>query len=274
MVSERPRTRREARELRNRAQSARIRKEAQVFNAPRLVLLGVVSAITVVAPLSGIVSPNLSIASPNFEFSTNQTLLSVVAKASDATDYDSDLNAVPASSRSRVVEATALGQCAAQGSANGDASAAPEKNLLLWPLSSGSYTFTSPWGMRVNPVTGTRLLHEGVDLSAPTGTNIYAIADGIVTESGMQGSTGMITIKHVQDGEVFYSRYLHMYGNGIYVHEGDEVKAGDVIAGVGSTGRSTGPHLHFEIRNSDKESVDPMGWMKRHGARFVNQICS
>ena len=274
MVSETPRTRREARELRNRAKTARIRKEAQVFNAPRLVLLGVVSAITVVAPLSGMVSPNLSIASPNFDFSTNQTLLSVVAKASGATDYDSDLNAVPASSRYRVVEASALGQCAAQGSANGDASAAPEEELLLWPLLSGSYTFTSPWGMRVNPVTGTRLMHEGVDLAAPTGTNIHAVADGVVTEAGMQGSTGIITVKHVWDGEVFYSRYLHMYSNGIYVHEGEKVKAGDVIAGVGSTGRSTGPHLHFEIRNPDKESIEPMGWMKRHGAKFINQICS
>lgn len=274
MESERPRTRREARELRNRAQSARIRREAQVFNAPRLILLGVVSAITVVAPLSGMVSPNLSIASPNFDFSTNQTLLSVVAKASGITGYDSDLNAVPASSRSRVVEASALGKCAAQGSANGDSAAAPEEDLLLWPMLSGSYTFTSPWGMRINPVTGTRLMHEGVDFSAPTGTDIYAVADGIVTEAGMLGSTGTITVKHVQDGEVFYSRYLHMYANGIYVHEGDEVKAGEVIAGVGSTGRSTGAHLHFEIRNSDKESVDPMGWMKRHDAKFINQICS
>lgn len=274
MESERPRTRREAREIREQAQRTRSKKESSVLNIPRIALLGVVSAITVVAPLSGVVSPDLSIASPNFEFSSNQTLLNVVAQASGATAYDSDLHAVPASSRSRVVEAFALGECAAQGSANGDASAAPEKNLLLWPMLSRSYVYSSPWGMRINPVTGTRMMHEGIDMTAPRGTNIYAAADGVVVEAGMKGSTGTITLKHNLDGEIFYSRYLHMYSDGIYVNEGETVKAGDLIAGVGSTGRSTGPHLHFEIRNPDKESVEPIAWMKRHGARYIDNICS
>lgn len=117
------------------------------------------------------------------------------------------------------------------------------------------------------------MMHEGVDWTAPAGTAIYAVADGEVVEAGMSGSTGTITIKHKIDGATVYSRYLHMYSNGIYVSKGETVKAGSLIAGVGSTGRSTGPHLHFEIRTSDKESVDPMVFMEKHGSVYINEAC-
>lgn len=277
MDSEKPRSRRELREMEKQRKSlfSQLAKDRKIVSGvPRMALLGFLASITVVAPLSGLVSPDLSIAASNLGFRANETLLSVVASAESMSGYDQDLNAVPASARSRLVEAQRLGHCVSkEASANGDTQAVPDMPLLAWPMMSGSYVFASPWGMRIHPITGQRLMHEGVDLAAKVGTPIYAVADGVVTEAGFEGSTGLITVKHELNGEVFYSRYLHMYADGIYVSKGDTVKAGTVIAGVGSTGRSTGAHLHFEIRNPENSSVEPISWMKRHGAVFLNSIC-
>lgn len=279
MESEKPRSRREIRETERRQRRHWRRpdfggEKNLVTNVPRIVLLGFLASMTVVAPLTGLISPDLSIAAPGDDAGGNETLLSLVASAGDMSLYDSDLNAVPASTRSRLVEAQQLGGCVSkEDSANGDVKAAMSEDAVVWPMFAGSYTYSSPWGMRIHPITGQRLMHEGMDWSAPVGTNIYAVADGEVTEAGMQGSTGIITVKHKINGEIFYSRYLHMYANGIYVHKGEVVKAGELIAGVGSTGRSTGPHLHFEIRNADKVSVEPLRFMKRHGAVFLNSDC-
>lgn len=279
MDSEKPRSRRELREIERQQRRSWFKLdssgEKKLRNSvPRVALLGFVASVTVIAPLTGLVSPDLSIAAPTQIFNTGETLLSLVASSEDMSLYDSDLNAVPASSRIRLKEARELGGCASkEDSANGDVKAAATKEALVWPMFQGSYTYTSPWGMRIHPITGERIMHEGADWSAPVGTNIYAVADGEVVDAGMQGSTGIITIKHRLNGEVFYSRYLHMYPNGIYATKGDTVKAGDLIAGVGSTGRSTGPHLHFEIRNSRNDSIDPMSFMKKHGAVYLNQHC-
>lgn len=279
MDSEKPRTRREIRERerrqRQRWKRSKITGDKKVLaGVPRVVLLGFLASVTVVAPLTGLVSPDLSIAAPGKDFDTGETLLSLVTAAEDASVYDSDLNAVPASSRFRLKEASELGGCAPkEDSANGDVKAAASQETLVWPMYKGSYNYTSPWGMRIHPITGERIMHEGADWSAPVGTKIYAVADGEVVEAGMVGSTGTITLKHRVNGEVFYSRYLHMYANGIYVSKGDTVKVGDLIAGVGNTGRSTGSHLHFEIRNVKKESVEPLGFLKKHGAVYLNGGC-
>ncbi|MST49910.1 M23 family metallopeptidase [Mobiluncus holmesii] len=279
MESERPRSRKELRELERRRNRRHNRlnlspKRNLASDLPRIGLLGFLASVTVVAPLSGLVSPDLSIAAPSGDFETNETLLSIIASADEVSVYDSDLNAVPASARTRLMEAKQLGNCVSkENSANGDVRAAAKDQSIVWPMYAGSYNFTSPWGMRIHPITGQRTMHEGVDWSAPVGTAIYAVADGEVTFAGMEGSTGTITIKHEIDGQVFYSRYLHMYANGIYVSKGDKVKAGDLIAGVGSTGRSTGAHLHFEIRLTEDKTVDPMTFMKKQGAVYINDVC-
>lgn len=120
---------------------------------------------------------------------------------------------------------------------------------------------TSGFGMREHPVLGGRRIHKGVDLAAPRGTPIYAPADGVVAKAGPFSSYGnFIEIEHGADME---TRYGHL--SKIAVREGERVKKGELIGYVGSTGRSTGPHLHYEVR-VDGQAVDPMPYMKDHVA--------
>ena len=138
MDNDAPRSRRELRAAQQRRDS-QLRKDAgSMARFSRIFMVAIVAAVTVVAPLSGLVSPDLSIAAPSNDFKTTETLLSVVARASGLDDSDTGLNAVPAASRARVAEAVQMGRCAAKGqSANGDAQAAPEKPAIYWPLYKG-----------------------------------------------------------------------------------------------------------------------------------------
>ncbi|MDR2566167.1 MAG: M23 family metallopeptidase [Bifidobacteriaceae bacterium] len=145
----------------------------------------------------------------------------------------------------------------------------PETGSVVFPLPAGTWVKTSGFGMRVNPVTGVYTLHAGTDYSAPDGTPILAAADGTVTFSGPRGGYGnAILINHTVDGKLVASLYGHMWDGDLYVKAGDRVVAGQHIADVGSNGRSTGPHLHFEIRpNSDyNEVTDSDVWLAQHGA--------
>ncbi|MFN7729850.1 MAG: M23 family metallopeptidase [Bdellovibrio sp.] len=104
--------------------------------------------------------------------------------------------------------------------------------------------FTSRFGYRVSPFTGRAALHAGLDIAAAPGSPIYAPADGIVTYAGYDESYGkMVTIDH---GYGVTTRYGHCAQ--VYVQVGQKVARYDVIASVGNTGRSTGPHLHYEVR--------------------------
>ncbi|HBK15623.1 MAG TPA: M23 family peptidase [Erythrobacter sp.] len=115
---------------------------------------------------------------------------------------------------------------------------------------------TSDYGMRTHPVLGGRRNHKGVDLAAPVGTPIYATADGYVSKAEWFSSYGkFVSIEHGAD---LQTRFAHM--SGITVKAGTRVKKGDVIGYVGSTGRSTGPHLHYEVRIAGK-AVNPVPYM-------------
>lgn len=122
------------------------------------------------------------------------------------------------------------------------------------PVSTGY--ISSGFGQRVDPFTGGEEFHEGIDFAAPEGTRIRAVAAGIVTWAGPRGGYGnMVQIDH---GNGYATRYGHAYK--ILVHVGETVNRGDVLALVGDTGRSTGPHVHFEVLKNGHE-VNP--------ARFV-----
>lgn len=108
---------------------------------------------------------------------------------------------------------------------------------------SGDFRMSSGWGMRIDPFTGVLARHEGLDFTAMTGTPILAAADGVVTRSGWEGTYGNIV--EITHAEGFMTRYAHISVR--RVAEGQTVKRGEHIADVGSTGRSTGPHLHYEI---------------------------
>ena len=136
----------------------------------------------------------------------------------------------------------------------------PSKDI---PSSSGwvcpvpYYTLTSPFGMRVHPIRGTWTMHNGVDMAAAQGTPIYAAKSGRVTVTSFQagGAGYYVSINH---GDGFSSIYMHM--THYIVSPGTYVTAGQVIGYVGSTGGSTGPHLHFGI-SYNGQYVNPMNYI-------------
>jgi len=112
---------------------------------------------------------------------------------------------------------------------------------------------TSPFGSRIHPITGQRKTHYGIDYGSPTGTPVYAVAEGIVTVSGFdQFSGNKIAIRHRDNSE---SWYMHLSVRGVKV--GSKVAARQCIGRVGSTGRSTGPHLHLGFKNEKGAWINP-----------------
>lgn len=123
------------------------------------------------------------------------------------------------------------------------------------PLNAGY--MSSGYGMRVHPVLGRRARHKGIDLAAPTGTPVYATADGEVTRADRSRTYGLVI--YLEHGADLQTRYAHL--SRMVVADGQAVKKGDLIGYVGSTGRSTGPHLHYEVR-VDGVAVNPIPYMK------------
>ena len=111
----------------------------------------------------------------------------------------------------------------------------------IWPVRGW---ITSSFGQRMSPFTGRLQMHEGLDIAARPGTPVKASAEGVVIYSGWKSDFGkLVTIDH---GYGYRTRYGHM--SKIYVKNGQRVKRGDTVGAVGSTGRSTGPHLHYEVK--------------------------
>lgn len=109
--------------------------------------------------------------------------------------------------------------------------------------------FASGYGYRIHPIYRTRKMHTGIDLTAPTGTEVYATGDGKIIKTGYTpGGYGKRII--VDHGFGYKTLYAHL--NEIYVKEGQKVKRGELIGAVGNTGRSTAPHLHYEVRKNNK----------------------
>jgi len=118
------------------------------------------------------------------------------------------------------------------------------------------FRMSSSYGMRNHPVLGQRRQHNGVDLAASSGTPVYATADGMIGKAQYWGSYGnYVQIEH---GGALQTRYGHL--SSYTVRMGDMVHKGDLIGYVGSTGRSTGPHLHYEVRVQG-QPVDPRPYM-------------
>ncbi len=115
---------------------------------------------------------------------------------------------------------------------------------------------TSTYGMRVDPFTGLPQMHSGLDFSAPEGTPVSATADGTVVTAGRRGAYGLVV--ELDHGQGLTTRYAHL--NAVHVKRGAKVKRGDQIGEVGNTGRSTGPHLHYEVR---------LGGISRNPQAFV-----
>ncbi|WP_018749958.1 murein hydrolase activator EnvC family protein [Paenibacillus sanguinis] len=117
---------------------------------------------------------------------------------------------------------------------------------------------SSNYGTRIHPITGVRKKHTGVDMAAPQGTDIHAAEGGVVIVAEWWSGYGNTVI--IDHGGDVWTLYGHIRNGGIKVEKGQQVKRGEKIAEVGSTGNSTGPHLHFEVR-IDGNPVDPMPYL-------------
>lgn len=122
--------------------------------------------------------------------------------------------------------------------------------------------FTSGFGSREDPLTGRNALHQGLDISASPGKPVVATADGIVVKAGRLGRLGNAV--YISHGFGLTTRYGHM--SKIDVRAGDRVSRGDVIGSVGNSGRSTGYHLHYEVRE-DGRPVNPLAYILDRGPR-------
>lgn len=127
------------------------------------------------------------------------------------------------------------------------------RSFLRTPI-DGAH-ITSQFGMRVHPVLGFEKMHKGTDFGAPVGTPIYAAGDGVVNWAAMKGPNGNLVI--IQHDNGWQTYYLHMNAFGPGITAGVRVHQGQTIGYVGTTGRSTGPHLHYEM-HINSEPVDAM----------------
>jgi murein DD-endopeptidase MepM/ murein hydrolase activator NlpD len=126
--------------------------------------------------------------------------------------------------------------------------------------------FVRPALGRLTSLFGARwgVTHYGIDIANAIGTPIYALTDGVVTESGPASGFGMwVAVRHPDGAQTVYGHV-----NRIYVNVGQQVRAGERIADMGNRGFSTGPHLHLEVWAADGTKLNPLTWLARHGIRF------
>ena len=282
--------RRSRAELRAGARPSRRRSPAPRW-MPRAAVLGALGAATIVAPLAGFAGPEHEEAVEVPTVATvpaGQSVLDSLeaaalshdeAAAGSAAalmaDSGATARALVQSSRNYDRDATV---CAIPGGsgANG-AGAALGAERVVMPLVAGSYTQSSLYGNRVHPIYGSWSMHHGLDFAAPLGTDIHAIADGVVVHAGngIDGRSNMLVIiEHELDGQTFYSWYVHMYPAGVFVTEGESVSVGDVVGEVGNNGNSTGPPLHLEIHlDEEGTTTDPGAFLADREAVFLAANC-
>ncbi|WP_166645840.1 M23 family metallopeptidase, partial [Nesterenkonia aurantiaca] len=151
-----------------------------------------------------------------------------------------------------------------------DVSASQNATQFRLPLAQRTFSYTSPYGSRCMPTQGASTSHLGQDLGAADGSPIYSVAAGTVVRafSGNRYNTGFVVVQHQIDGRTFHSAYLHMWDAHTHVRVGQTVQAGQTISRVGSSGPSTGPHLHLEIWEGawmHGTSHNPTTWLAQRG---------
>ncbi len=140
------------------------------------------------------------------------------------------------------------------------------KSLMKTPINGAR--LSSSYGMRKHPISGYNKMHKGVDFAAPTGTPIFAAGNGVIEYVGRNGGYGKyIRIRH---DSTYKTAYAHLNGYKKGISSGVRVKQGDVIGYVGSTGKSTGPHLHYEIIVNGKQ-INPATLKLPSGRKLSEQ---
>ena len=252
--------------------SKRRRNVHPVGYALRALLVLGLAGTTIAVPMTGRVGSDSSLSVPARAFgaSVGGPSWAVSSALPQATALDGTLTA---NSRAKAKAPVSITGCASGNGADGNRNVRVVADTIYWPLPEGTYTITSPFTMRISPVSGQLLAHEGIDMAAPLDTPITSVYGGVVEEVAENSRSGAyVQIKHTKsDGTVFHSAYLHQYMNKIKVKVGDTVTAGQVIGAVGNNGWSTGPHLHFEIHDSSDTPVDPDAWMQTNKAVYLGQ---
>ena len=136
---------------------------------------------------------------------------------------------------------------------------------VQWPIAPSS-DVSSGFGWRVAPCSwGCSSDHQGVDFDPGRGTSIHAVADGVVIESSSDGGLGQhVVIEHSINGQKVQTIYGHMIFGSQTVTVGQIIARGTIIGLVGSTGASTGDHLHFEVRPGGGDAVEPLSWLAKN----------
>lgn len=272
-------TRRQLREL----EAARQRRASHTL--PRVAIAASLGALTIAAPMMGVLHQDTTPAQAAPIQAGAEPAVHAYADAA-LNRQTEGLPATPESLRADPLAATratqitasrtlerAQVQCgdAVQGASGLRAALQDDSEApIVYPLAKGTYRHTSPYGVRVHPIFGSTIKHEGTDMAAPVGTPIHAVADGTVVHAGngIQGRSSMLVIiEHEIDGEKVQTWYVHMFRDGVFVSEGQKVTAGEVIGAVGNFGNSTGPHLHFEVHvGPNMHTIDPLPWLTKVGA--------
>jgi murein DD-endopeptidase MepM/ murein hydrolase activator NlpD len=132
---------------------------------------------------------------------------------------------------------------------------------VQWPIPP-STDISDGFGYRVSPCRGCSSDHQGVDFLPGYGAPIHAVADGVVVQAAADGGLGQhLVIQHMINGQMVQTVYGHMIYGSQTVRVGDTVTRGEILGDTGSTGASTGPHLHFEVRPGGGEAVEPLTWL-------------
>ena len=186
----------------------------------------------------------------------------LLARRGQVVSRDSRRDALAQKADAKLVE-QAEAQAEQRNAALAQFAAAAEKQAAKikqdqWVLPLTSYRLSAHFGAS-SYLWST--VHTGLDMSAPSGTPIHSIANGVVTETGYDGAYGNKTVVTLEDGTEIW--YCHQ--TSFLVGVGDQVRGGEVIGTVGSTGNSTGPHLHLEVRPGGGDPVDPYGALIEHG---------
>ncbi|KSU66774.1 M23 family metallopeptidase [Arthrobacter sp. NIO-1057] len=233
-------------------------------NARKPSRLGFAHKVAAVAAVSGLA---LAVAAPQLSGNTGEEDKAVAAAAErTATSAVVDVKA-PGNAAELSVERAALSSSLnpqvkseekfsdIMTASGGDITSIKETaGLLSAPVTS--QRITSTFGHRKNPTGAGYMIHSGTDYGVPSGTEVYAAADGVVEVAGWAGHSGnRVTLDHGSGLETGYS-----HNSKVLVKVGDHVKRGDVIALSGTTGNSTGPHVHFEVI-VDGQFKDPAGWL-------------
>lgn len=264
---------------RSRGAERRRRRRFQRYAAvPRALVILALAAVTIIAPLTGFVQADKpgSMIAHVLSLQTDGESWAGSAHSLEAVDSEEGLVPVPAAgTRARILSADPQCQFSNVGSGNRATQTMSNEGAILFPLQRGVFHQSSPFGNRIHPISGILKLHTGTDFAAPSGTPIHSLTDGVVDFVGPMGGGGnTVRVKHMIDGETVYSQYKHMLPGSFAVSVGQQVKAGDQLGAVGSTGNSTGNHLHFEIMPGNENNfIDPVPWLESHHFRYLGQKC-